>query len=176
MLITVLAADLPNSVHLPGDVNKVYWASIAFFVVVGLAWWKGWPALGRVLDARTNNIRAEIERAEVERRDAEAALAERRAGLGDIGAERQRILAEAAEAAERVKADIVARARADADALRARASAELAAQRNQALGDLRAMVAELTHSAAEVVVRQNLDQQAHEELIDSYIDRVRQLA
>lgn len=176
MLSFLLAAEEPNSVHLPGDLNEVYWGSAAFFVVVGLLWWKAWPALRRVLDGRTASIRAEIEAAEVARREAEARYEAQRAEVGDIGAERQRLLAEATETAERLKVDLVARARADAEALRARALVDITAQRNQAMGDLRSEVARLTRGATEAIVRENLDPASQKQLIDSYIERVRQLS
>lgn len=176
MLKTLLAAEEPNSVHLPGDLNEVYWASAAFVVVAALLVWKVWPPLRRALDKRTNDIRAELETASRERAAAEAALTEQRAEVGDVGAERQRLLAEAAETAERLRVDLVARARVDAEALRARAITDIENQRNQALGDLRAEVARLTRGAAEAVVRENLDATSQSQLIDSYIERVRQLS
>lgn len=176
MLSFLLAAEEPNSVHLPGDLNEVYWASAAFVVVLALLIWKVWPALRAALDKRTNDIRAELEAAQRERAQAEALLDEQRAGIGDVGTERQRLLAEAAETAERLRVDLVARARLDAEALRARAITDIENQRNQALGDLRAEVARLTRGAAEAVVRENLDAASQSQLIDSYIERVRQLS
>jgi F-type H+-transporting ATPase subunit b len=176
MLTVLLAAEKPNSVHLPGDLNEVYWASIAFFLVVGLLYWKAWPPLRRALDQRTISIRTELEAAAVERREAEARLATQQAEIGDIDAERSRLLAEATETAERLKVDLVARAHRDAEDLRTRALAEVATQRNQALGDLRSEVARLTRGAAEAVVRENLDEASQQQLIDSYIERVRQLS
>lgn len=176
LMMAVLAADEPNGVHLPSDINEVYWGSLAFFVVFGLLVWKGGPALKRVLAKRTESIRDEITAAERERQDAESRLAAQRAEIGDIDTERQRLLAEAHETAERLKVDLVARAREDGEAMRTRAITEIQAQRNQAMGDLRAEVARLTQGAVEAVVRENLDEAAQRELIDSYIERVRQLS
>jgi F-type H+-transporting ATPase subunit b len=176
MSFLLFAADEPNSVHLPGDINEVYWGSIAFFVVVGLLVWKAGPAVKAALARRTQSIRDEISAAEIERRDAESRLAAQRAEIGDIGSERQRLLTEAGETAERLKVDVVARARTEAESLRTRALADIEAQRNQAMGDLRAEVARLTRGAAEAVVRDNLDDASQKQLIDSYIERVRQLA
>lgn len=174
--LALFAAEEPNSVHLPGDLNEVYWGSIAFLIIAAVLVKLAGPAVRKALHKRTDDIRAEIEAAEAERRTAESALSEQRSGIGDIGADRQRLLSEANETAERLRVDIVARARTEAEGLRARALADIAAQRNQALGDLRAEVARLTRGAAEAVVRENLDEAAQRQLIDSYIDRVRQLS
>jgi F-type H+-transporting ATPase subunit b len=176
VLLTMLAAEGPNSVHIPADPNEVYWASAAFFLVVGLLYWKGWPAFARVLNNRTAGIRADLEVAERQRQEAEAQLTAQQAEVGDVGTERQRLLAEAAETAERLKVDLVARARTEAEAMRARALTDIENQRNQALSDLRSEVARLTRGAAEAVIRENLDASSQDQLIDSYIERVRQLS
>jgi F-type H+-transporting ATPase subunit b len=176
MLSLLLAADEPNSVHLPGDLNEVYWGTAAFIVIMAVLIKLAGPAVAKALRKRTDDIRAELEAADAERRAAESALTEQRAGVGDISADRQRLLVEANETAERLKVDVVARARTEGEALRARALADIEAQRNQAMGDLRAEVARLTRGAAEAVVRENLDDAAQKQLIDSYIERVRQLS
>lgn len=176
MLSLLLAAEEPNSVHLPGDINEVYWGAAAFIVIVAVLIKLAGPAVAKALRKRTDDIRAELEAADAERRAAESALTEQRAGVGDISADRQRLLVEANETAERLKVDVVARARTEGEALRARALADIEAQRNQAMGDLRAEVARLTRGAAEAVVRENLDDAAQKQLIDSYIERVRQLS
>lgn len=175
MLSLLLAAEEPNSVHLPGDLNEVYWGTVAFLSIMAVLYKLAWPAVAKALTGRTAGIRAEIESAEAERRTAEAALTEQRAGVGDVSVDRQRLLTEANETAERLKVDLVARARTEAESLRTRAVADIEAQRNQALGDLRAEVARLTRGAAEAVVRENLDPASQNQLIDSYIERVRQL-
>ena len=172
----LLAAEEPNSVHLPADLNEVWWASAAFLLVIALLMWKAWPAMAAALNRRTANIRDELQAAERERAEAEAALSAQRAGMGDPTVERQRLLDDAVATAERLRVDTVARARVEAEALRARAVADITAQRNQALGDLRAEVARLTRGAAEAIVRENLDEASQKQLIDSYIERVRQLA
>lgn len=172
----LLAAEVPNSVHLPGDINEVYWGTAAFLVIMAVLFKLAGPAVAKALRKRTDDIRTEIEAAEAERRSAESALTQQRAGVGDISADRQRLLAEATETAERLKVDVVARARTEAESLRTRALADIEAQRNQAMGDLRAEVARLTRGAAEAVVRENLDDAAQKQLIDSYIERVRQLS
>lgn len=176
MNFPMLAAEEPNSVHLPADLNEVWWASAAFIVVIALLMWKAYPALARALDRRTSNIRDELQAAERERAEAEAAFNAQRAGMADPVVERQRLLDEAVATAERLRVDTVARARVEAEALRARAVADITSQRNQALGDLRAEVARLTRGAAEAIVRENLDEASQKQLIDSYIERVRQLS
>ena len=174
MLAFIFAAEGPNGVHIPSDVNEVWWASAAFFVFVGLVWWKAGPAIKSALSGRTERIRTELAAAEAERVEAEAALVAKAADVPDVGTEQARIRTEAHETAERLKSDMAAKAESDAAAIVARAQSDIATQRSQALADMREEVARLTRGAAEAVVGSKLDDSTQSDLIDQYISQVGQ--
>jgi len=163
-----------NGIHLAGDTNEIIWGSLAFFVLMGLIWWKGGPAIKKMFTGRTERIRSELAAAADERSAAEAALTESSADLPDVSTEESRIRAEAVETAARLKSDMASKAEADAEAIVARAHADAENQKNQGLADLREEVARLTKGAAEAVVGQNLDSASHADLIDNYISQVGQ--
>lgn len=172
MLANIFAAEGPNGVHIPADVNEVWWASAAFFIFVGLVWWKAGPAIKKALSGRTDRIRSELAAAEAERVEAEAALTAKAADVPDVSVEQARIRSEAQETAARLKTDMAAKAEADAAALVARAQADVATQRSQALADMREEVSRLTRDATEAVVSSNLDDATQSDLIDQYISQV----
>ena len=172
MNVFQVAAEGPNGVHIPADVNEVYWGSVAFFVVVGLIWWKARPLIVEALKDRTARIETELEEAKAARTDAEAALQASSADLPDVSAEEARIRAEAEATAEKLKADLVAKAEAEAEAIRERGRADVENRRRQARADLSAEVARLTRTSAEAVVRQGLDGGSQADLIDNYINQV----
>ena len=172
MNVFQVAAEGPNGVHIPADVNEVYWGSVAFFVVVGLIWWKARPLIVEALKERTARIETELEEAKAARVDAEAALQASSADLPDVSAEEARIRAEAEATAEKLKADLVAKAEAEAEAIRERGRADVENRRRQARADLTAEVARMTRSSAEAVVRQGLDGGSQADLIDNYINQV----
>ena len=91
---------------------------------------------------------------------------------GDAGAEAEAIIADARDQATRLEADLIARAESDVAEAKERARIEVAAQRDQALADLRAAVAEQARLAADAVVRNNLDDSTQSALIDDYISSV----
>jgi F-type H+-transporting ATPase subunit b len=171
----IFAADKPNGVHLAGDINEVYWGSVAFFVLVGLIAWKAGPAIKKMMTGRTERIRAELAAAEAARDEAQAALTASTADLPDVEAEAARIRTEAAETAARLKSDLVAKAHDDAAALQTRAAADIENQKRQALADIREEVARLTRGATEEVVTSSLDDATHADLIEKYIAQVGQL-
>lgn len=170
------AAEEPNGVHLAGDINEVIWGSLAFFVLLALVIWKGGPAIKKAFVGRTERIRSELAHAHASRQEAESALTESTADLPDVDEEADRIRSDAAETAERLKVDIVAKAGEEALTMRERATADIENQKRQALADIREEVATLTRGATEVVVNDSLDDAAHADLIENYISQVGQLS
>lgn len=172
--INLLAAE-GNGYHLAHDIKEVYWGSAAFFIVVGLIWWKAGPAIKNGLASRTERIEAELADARSRREAAEAALTASTSELPDLSAEETRIRIEAEETAARLKADLIAKAEAEAEGVRERGKADVANRKRQARADLQAEIADATRRAAEDMVRSDLDAGAQSDLIDAYINQVRQM-
>ena len=84
-------------------------------------------------------------------------------------AEGQEAVRRAQESAARLREELEARARQDADQIVARAREEVALERDQAIEQLRREFADLTITAAERVINQSLDRQAHQRLIDEVL-------
>jgi len=170
----VLAAEAgaENSFLLPHDINEVIWGGSAFLIVVALIVWKGGPAIKAMWYGRIDKIRTEIETGESARLAAEAELAEVEARIADADAERSRILAEGREAADTVKAQLVAKAASDAEDVRVRGAADIESSKSQASSDLEAEVGLLAIGAAEAVVAHALDEQVQSDLVDDYINKV----
>lgn len=174
--IGLLAAEGPNGKHLAGDINEVYWGSIAFFVLMIPVFMKGVPAMKKAMADRTDRIRVELAEAQQAKTEAQAALSASTADLPDVDAEADRLRREADETAARLKTDLVAKAHADAAAIKERAAADAENDKRQALADITEEVGRLTRGATEAVVTDSLDAAAHDELIESYINQVGQLA
>ncbi len=170
----VIAAG--NGYQIPHEPLEVVWGSIAFFIVVGLGWWKGGPAIKKALADRTARIEAELAEAKSRREAAEAALNASTVDLPDVSEEEARIRSEAAETATKLKADLIAKAEAEADAIRERGTSDVANRKRQARADLQAEIAEATRKAAEDMVKADLDGSAQASLIDSYINEVSQMS
>lgn len=169
----LLAAEgEPNGYWFPHDVNEVIWGTLAFLIVFGLLFWKAGPFIKKSLAARPERISGELERAAAERAGAEAEADRIKSALADSDAEAARILDDARATADRLAADIDARADADATAARERAAADIETARRQAVADLTGEVSRLSLGAAEQVVRANLDDDTHQQLIEGYIAQV----
>lgn len=163
---------VPNGMWLAGDLRKVAWKGVSFFVMAFIIWKFGRKPFMDMLNNRLDRIRTELGDAAQERLTAEAERDRIKAALAGSDAEASRILAEARAAAERLEIDTAARTEADLLQLRERASADLSATRRQAEADLSAELSRLSLGAAERVVRDSLDGVSQQRLINDYISQV----
>ena len=160
----------PNPLF-PGG-NEIIWGMAAFLVLLIAMWKFGVPAVKNMEKAREDRIRNDLEGAEHARSEAEAEKAQYLAQIAGAKEEAGRLIEEARQAAESVRADLIARAETEANDIRARAQADIANQRNQAMAQLRTDVASLSIDLAGRIVERNLDSDTNRQLVDSFIDQV----
>ena len=171
-LIAAVAPEPSNGDWLPHDHNEVIWGTIAFVLVMAVLIWKAGPAIKAAAGARPERISGELNDAASARDAAERERDRIKSALADSDSEAARIVEDARQTADRLKADIAARASHDVVALRERAAGDLESARRQAEADLRADVSRLALGAAERVVHHNLDDTTHQSLIEAYIAQV----
>ena len=151
--------------NLPGLIVQF----INFGILLFILWRFVLPPVQRMLDERRQRIQESLEAAERMRAQAtetERMLEEQRE---EGRRQAQQIIGQAQEIARRIEADARTQAQSDAEALITRARTEIQLERDQAIADLRREFADITVSAAEKVINQSLDRQAHRRLIDDVL-------
>ena len=142
---------------------------IAFAIIFFFIWrWVG-PTLSATLARRQEAERSRLEAAEETRQEAEQLAARYREQLAGAKDEAARIVDEARQAADAVRAETVTRAQQEADDIVRRAREEATAEAERAMEAARSQVANLSIDLAEKVVEQSLDRQAQLGLVDSYL-------
>src|SRR3978361_1008417 len=106
----LLAAEGANSFFLAADHNELIWGTLSFLIVLGLLIWKAGPAIKTAMSARTERLAKELDDATEARTDAQAKLADVQHRIADAANERQRILDEATQTADSLKAQLRTRA------------------------------------------------------------------
>jgi F-type H+-transporting ATPase subunit b len=156
---------------LPENAEIIY-GGIASVLVIGLLVWKAGPLAMKAFAARTEKIQHELDESANAKRDAEAEAARIRQNLGNIDAERQRLLDEADVQAAALLADGRARLDAEVAELEAKADSDIASVGSRTADELRAEIARLASQAADKVVEQSLDDATLQNLIENYIANV----
>ena len=131
-----------------------------------------WSNITGIFEERAEKIASDIDRAEEARQKAEVLAQKREDELAGSRKEAKTIIENAKETAEKSKADILAEAKLEAGRLKEKANQEIAQNKAEALQSVKGDVADLTISLAGKIISQNLDGQAHKELIDQYIDQL----
>ena len=144
----------------------------SFLLLIFLVKKYAWGNITSVLDERAEKISSDIDGAEEARKKAEDLASKREAELAGSRTEAKTIIENAKETAEKSKADILAEAKLEAGRLKEKANQEIAQNKAEALQSVKGDVADLTISLAGKIISQNLDSQAHKELIDQYIDQL----
>ncbi|HEY4669852.1 MAG TPA: F0F1 ATP synthase subunit B [Tepidiformaceae bacterium] len=120
----------------------------------------------RMLDERRQRIAEGLNAAEIARAEAAQSQANMQAQLEEARKESQGVIANAQEIANRIQADAREQAARDRDAALERARTEIQLERDRAIAELRGEFADITVLAAERVIGQSLDKQAHQRIID----------
>ena len=131
-----------------------------------------WSNITGIFEERAEKIASDIDRAEEARQKAEVLAQKREDELAGSRNEAKTIIENAKETAEKSKANILADAKVEAGRLKEKANQEIAQNKAEALQSVKGDVADLTISLAGKIISQNLDGQAHKELIDQYIDQL----
>jgi len=152
--------------------NEIIWGGAAFAILFIVMAKFAYPAIQKVMDARSEKIQSDLDAADSARSDAESLRGEYDAKLAEAQAEAARIIEAARSDAEQVRQDRIAAIEPEIAEKRAQAEADIEAAKDRALTDLRAQVTSLAVGAAEQVVRSSLDEAAHARLVDDYIESV----
>jgi len=172
--LAMLAAEDPSQTHswFWPEKYEMIWGIPASILIFSLLIWKAGPILVKSFRARTERVQAQLDAAANDKAAAEAEAAEVRRALGDLDAERARMLADADEQAAALLRDGATRLDAEVVDLQAKADADIAALASRVGDELRSEIARLSAAAAEHVVNGQLTDDVHRDLIEGFIQKV----
>ena len=139
---------------------------IVLLVILRLTLYK--PIL-RMLDQRREKIAEGLGAAEQARAEASDAQERIQEQLDEARGQGQEIVANAQQVATRIQEDARQQSERDREASSERARQEIQLERDRAINDLRAEFAEITVTAAERVIRESLDDDAHQRIIEEML-------
>lgn len=145
---------------------------VAFLVLIWMMRKFLFGPIGGILEARQSEVQNTLDQVYRDREAMETSRRDYEARLAGIEAEaRDRIQAAITEA-QGMKEEIIGAARTEADRLVNHAREEVTRERQRAMVELRAQVADLAVSAAGKILRHSVDDRAHRELVSEFINQV----
>jgi len=132
--------------------------------------------IANMIETRNNEIRELADKARENAQRMEDARDEYERRLGDIEREARDRIQEATRQAHDAAAQIVTEARQARDDLLVRAREEIRREKERALVEIRDEVATLAVRGAEQVIRKELDESLHRDMVRRFIDEVEHLS
>jgi F-type H+-transporting ATPase subunit b len=143
---------------------------IAFIVLVIVLWKFGWPMFEAMLEKREKTIADALQKSEEARIESERVLAEYQKQLADAKAQASKLIADAKETGEAVRADITRQAQEEAATMIEKARVAIEAEKQAAMADLQNSVADLSVDVASRLVSNDLNDAEHRAIIERYIN------
>jgi F-type H+-transporting ATPase subunit b len=148
---------------------------LAFAIVFFFVWRWALPTINQTLEARQQAITGQLSQAEEAKKEAESLLADYKAQLAEAKAEGNRVIEEARQAGEQLKANIVARAEEQAAQTLTKAREEAQTEKARAMAEARREVGEISVELAERIVGGSLDNKMQKDLIERYLTELETL-
>ena len=144
----------------------VFWSAITFLLLLFLMKKFLWGPLIENLDRRETMIHDAVKKAEETQQKSEEALKDYNKKLAEAREEVRQIVAAGKESAEKVKADILEEAGKKSASLLEKAKKEIAAERSDAINQIKQVVVDISISAAEKMLKRNLNADDQIKLIE----------
>ena len=146
------------------------WQTANFIVLIFLLSRFLYKPVAAMLEERSRRIEESLAAADRARADVAEADREREELLTSTRREIQEMMATAQQVSDRIQSEARSTAQQEAQRIVETARQEADAERTQAMAELRREVASLAVSAAERVISRSLDDQAHRQLVEEFLD------
>jgi F-type H+-transporting ATPase subunit b len=156
---------------LPEKAEMIY-GILASLIIFAMLYKFAGPAIKKGMAARTARIQKELDDAASDKASAATEADTIRQAKGDIGAERERLLADAKAQADAMLVEGRSRLESEVAELKARAIADIETARGRSADELRGEIARMSATAAERAVAESINDATHQDLIEAFIQKV----
>jgi F-type H+-transporting ATPase subunit b len=159
------------------DILHITWQAlslqiVAFLVLIWMTRKFLFGPIGGILEARQTEVQSTLDQVYRDREAMETSRREYEARLAGIEAEARDRIQAAIKDAQGMKEEIVGAAHTEADRLINHAREEVVREKQRAMVELRAQVADLAVEAAGKILRRSVDERVHRELVTDFINQV----
>ncbi len=169
---TATATAAPPAAAAAGLSINFFWVIVAalnFLLFLAIIWRFGFDPIANILAQRKARIDQGLADAEQARKDRDAGVAERDRAVAEARREANALMAAAQKSAQELRDADIAATREELQRLHERSTADIQAERDRALADLRAQVADLALAAAARVVGETMTAARQRRLVEEYL-------
>jgi F-type H+-transporting ATPase subunit b len=151
---------------------NLFWVIVSalnFILFLAIIWTFAFKPVSKMLSDRKERIEQGLKDAEQARRDRENAETERVATLTEARLEANDIINRAQKVAQETRDADIAATREELERIRVRAAADIEAEKQRAIGELRAEVADLALAAASRVVGETMNEERERRLVEEFL-------
>ncbi|CCU80027.1 ATP synthase B chain [Halanaerobium saccharolyticum subsp. saccharolyticum DSM 6643] len=150
--------------------TTMLWQLLNFFVLLYLLRKFLYSPIKEILDKRAAQINGDLDDAEARREEAKEIKAEYEEKLKNAHSEAQEIVDNAETRANKKAKNIINEAEEKAESLKAKKLEEIEQAKKEAAAELRDSIADYTVLAANKLIREQLDEKKHQQMIMDFID------
>lgn len=154
------------------EMKDFAWRVANFLVLMGLLYWMMWKKIRAFFTGRREEIKSSLEEAEVVKADAEKKFKEYDEKLKKAEEEIQNISAMIRQQGEEEKQRIIADAGRAAEKMKEDAKARMDQELKKARNELRLEASELAIQMAEDILKKKVTKEDHEGMVREYLDRM----
>jgi len=151
------------------NLGLVIWTVVLFLIFAVLLGKLGWRPLLDVIEAREKGIAESVEGARQANDAAQALLAQHKELLREAGQQREAMMKQALADADQLRANLMNQAKAESARLVEKAREQIEREKDIAVRDLRAQVADLAIQAAGKIVTSSLTPDTQRKLVDEFL-------
>ena len=167
---TEASAPPPNLLSLNGGL--MFWTLVVFLLLFAILGKLVFPKITAAVEAREKALEEAIEGAKRDREAAAKALAEQQQQIEAARNEAQRIIAEARQVGDKVRAQMVEETQGQQQQMLERARREIDAEKQNAIAEMRREAIELAIAGASKVIEKNLDEQSNRKIVESFLSSI----
>jgi F-type H+-transporting ATPase subunit b len=155
------------------NAGTLFWALIVFGTLLTILSRYAYKPFNELLAKREKTIRDSLDEAAKARAGAEDLLARNEIQLTQARDQAREVLDEGHRIVTTMKQEAQEQAKQEADAFIARTRKEIQQETQRSLDELKSTVAGLSVRIARQVIRENINEERHEELADTFIERLK---
>lgn len=172
ILIGVIASTGGGGSLLDVNPGLIVWTIVTFIILLIILKKVAWKPILTALENREKEIADSLNKAEKAKEDAQKILEENKASLAKAEEESKKIIDQSRIYAKNLKEQMMKDSKEQAQKIIEDAAAEIERKKDAAFDELKNQIAEISVTAAEKIIKENLDANKNKKIVDKYLAEI----